>query len=391
MAGGASDPARAVLPQIRVVEIAAGVAVAYCAQLLGQLGAEVIRIEPPEGDAIRRSGPFRDDRPDLDGGGLHHFLNGGKRSVALALDDEEGARLAARLIAGADLLVTSWRTPGRLPLADAPAMHEQFPELTYISISEFGRTGPRAHWRADSLIQEALSGIAYVSGAPDREPLSLGVDVADYFAALGGWIAALVALCQRQAGERYAFADVSAHELLAGTDDHSLAIYVGTGAIRRRYYSRVLGSYPSDIMACRDGYIAFVPGGVEFGRKIWELIGRPELAGDPLFADRHERVVRWRDFDAIVQPFLRRHTVAELLRRSDELRMAFAAVPTVAELLADEHLHARDFWREGADGRPTIGPPYRMTATPPRAGQPAPALGDADAAALADQRSPAGG
>ena len=378
----AEQPSRHVLPDVRVVEIASGVAVAYATQLLWQLGAEVIRIEAPEGDAVRHAGPFRDDRPDLDGGGLHRYLNGGKRSVALDLGTEEGAALAGRLIASSDLLVTSWRAGGALPLAEPDAMRERFPETTYLSISEFGRTGPRAEWRADSHIQEALSGIAYVSGAPDREPLSLGADVADYFAALIAWTAALVALGQASAGERPSFVDVSAHEVLAGSDDHSLSLYVGTGAVRRRFYSRVLVSYPSEIMACKDGHIAFVPGGVDFGGKVSALLGRPELASDPLFVDRRERVVRWRELEALLQPFLQERTAEELLRRSDELHMAFAAVPSVADLLADEHLRARGFWVEGPDGAPTIGPPYRLSATPLRTGGAAPHLGADDAAAL---------
>ena len=385
-AGEPRGDAPSVLPDVRVIELASGVAVAWCAQLLGQLGAEVIRVEPPGGDAVRLAGPFRGDRPDPEGGGLHRHLNGGKRSVALDLASEEGAALAAGLIAGCDLAVGDWRTGGLLPLDDAAAMRERFPGATFVSISDFGRDGPRAGWRADSLVQEALSGITWVSGEPDREPLALGVDAADYFAGLMGWIAALAAVAQADAGERPGYVDVSAHETLASTDDHSLAIYVGTGAVRRRYYSRVLISYPSDIMPCKDGHIAFVTPAARFAESVAALIGRPELADDPLLTDRRERVLRWREFDELVGPFLRAHTADELLRRSDEMRLAFAAVPSVAGLLADEHLRARGFWGEAADGEAAIGPPLRLSATPLRAGRPPPALGADDAAALAAAR-----
>ena len=378
----ATQPAPTVLPNVRVVEVASGVAVAYSAQLLGQLGAEVIRIEPPGGDAVRLAGPFpatrpggeADGSPDLDSGGLHRYLNGGKRSVVLDLGSDEGAALAAGLIAGSDLLVGDWRESGLLPFDDADAMRERFPDTTCVSISDFGMTGPRAGWRADSLIHEALSGITYVSGEPDREPLALGVDVADYFAGLVGWIASLTALAQASVGERPGFIDVSKHEVIASSDDHSVSIYQGTGALRKRYYSRVLVSYPSDIMACKDGHIAFVTPQGSFP-KIADMVGRPEVADDPLFNDRRERVVRWRDFNAIVDPYLQEHTPAELLRRSDELHLAFGAVPSVADLLADEHLHARGFWIEGPDGESVIGPPLRLSATPLLAGRPAPALG----------------
>ncbi len=375
----ATQPAPSVLPDVRVVELASGVAVAYATQLLGQLGAEVIRIEPPGGDAVRLAGPFPEGEaegsPDLDSGGLHRYLNGGKRSVVLDLGAEEGVALAAGLIAGSDLLVGDWRESGLLPFGDAGALRERFPETTCVSISDFGMTGPRVGWRADSLIHEALSGITYVSGEPDREPLALGVDVADYFAGLMGWIASLTALAQASVGERPGLIDVSAHEVLASSDDHSLSIYVGTGALRKRYYSRVLVSYPSDIMACKDGHIAFVTPQGAFPDRVAELIGRPEAAADPLLNDRRERVMRWRDLNAILDPYLLEHTPAELLQRSDELHLAFAAVPSVADLLADEHLHERGFWIEGPDGESVIGPPLRLPASPLLAGQPAPALG----------------
>ena len=369
------QPVPSILSDTRVVEVASGVAVAYCTQLLAQLGAEVIRIEPPGGDSVRRAGPFRGDRPDPDGGGLHHYLNGGKRSVVLDLDSKEGVTLASGLIEGAQLLIGSWRAGGGLLLKDPDVVQKRFPKTTYVSISDFGLSGPYADWQADSLIQEALSGITYVSGAPDREPLALGVDVADYFAGLMGWIASLIALAQDDVDDHTGFVDVSAHETLASTDDHSLAIYVGTGAIRRRYYSRVLVSYPSDIMPCKDGHIAFVPGGVNFGGKIVQLLDRPEIETDSLLTDRRERVVRWRDFDELVAPYLQSQTVEELLRRSDELHLAFAAVPSVADLLTDEHLHARGFWNEDTDGVYQIGPPLRLSATPLQRGHPAPALG----------------
>ncbi|MYA20057.1 MAG: hypothetical protein F4Z25_07305 [Chloroflexi bacterium] len=382
----ATQPAPTVLPGVRVVEIAAGIAVAYATQLLGQLGAEVIRIEPAEGDAVRLAGPFpegqADGAPDLDSGGLHRYLNGGKRSVVLDLNAKDGAAIAAELIGGSELLVGDWREGGLLPFDDQDAMRERFPETTCVSISDFGMTGPRAGWRADSMIHEALSGITYVSGAPDREPIALGAEVADHFAGLMGWIASLLALAQASVGERPGFIDVSAHEVIGSSDDHSLSLYVGTGALRRRFYSRVLGGYPSDIMPCKDGHFSFVTPQSAFPGAVAELIGRPDLVDDPLLNDRRERSVRWRDFDALLRPYLQAHTPAELLRRSDELHLAFAMVPSVADLLADRHLRERGYWLEGPDGEDVIGPPLQLPAAPLRAGRPAPALGSSSAAEL---------
>ena len=270
----AETTAPAALEGTRVIEIAGGLAVAYAAQLFAQCGAEVIRIEPPGGDAIRRSGPFLDDRPSADGGGLHRLVNGSKRSVALDVNSDAGAHFASKLISSSQLLIGNWQTPAAkaLPLADTEAMAKRFPETIYVSISPFGRTGPYAGLQADSLIIEGAAGMSYVSGKPDREPMSSGVEVADYYGAATAWIAGLAALADRGVGVDHHFVDVSIHESLSSADDHNLPVYIATGAIRRRYYSRVLIIYPSDSLEVKDGYVAFVLAGLDVGGLIAELI-----------------------------------------------------------------------------------------------------------------------
>ena len=145
------------LAGLRVVEIAAGLAVAYCGQLLAQGGADVLRVEPPEGDAIRLQGPFPGDRFGIDDGGMHRVLNGGKRSVAAGA---EGAETVAALVADCDLLLSSHQADSTLPLDDPDELARRFPGVTYVSISPFGATGPYASYRADSQIIEALSGFS---------------------------------------------------------------------------------------------------------------------------------------------------------------------------------------------------------------------------------------
>ncbi len=384
MPDGAPPP----LEGVRVVEIASGLAVAYCGRLLAQSGAEVIRIEPPGGDAIRRAGPFKDERPDVDGGGLHGLLNAGKRSVALDVTTAEGAEALEPLLHGSELLLASWRTPSALPLAEPERMRERFPETTFVSISEFGIDGPYASHQADSHIIEALAGNSYVSGDPDREPLSSGVELADYFGAVVGWIGALAALAEGRGGERPGFVDVSNHEVLTMTDDHNLSVYLGIGGVRRRYYSRILPNYPSDIFASKDGHIAFVtagPGGRDFAGNISKLIEQPELASHPLFTDTSQRVMRWREFDEIVKPWLESHTSREIFKRTGELDLGFGEVATVPDLLEDPHLEDRGYWRAEVDanGEPTggvlPGPAGKFTESPLQIGLEAPALGEGNA------------
>ena len=360
------------LAGLRVVEIAAGTAVAYCGQLLAQAGADIVRVEPPEGDEIRLQGPFPGDRFSLDEGGMHRVLNGGKRSVAAAAS-AEGAAAVEALVADCDLLLSSHQADSPLPLDDPAEFARRFPGVTYASISPFGATGPYASYRADSQVIEALSGFSYVTGNPDREPLAMGVDIADYFAGVNGYIAALAALFDGGRG----FVDVSSLESLALADDHTLAVYAGTGAIRRRYYSRVLIAYPMDVLPCKDGAVAFIMQ-ANSAPPLAELIGRPELAEAPILAEMRERVLNWQDFDALILPWLAKHSADEVVERARELRLPFGYVLRATELLEDEHLNVRGFFDPPPGGERTLGPPFRLTETPLRSGTP-PALGEHDA------------
>jgi len=263
----------------------------------------------------------------------------------------------------------------------ARAMRKRFPDTMYVSISPFGRTGPYSeYYDADSHIIEALAGLSYVTGFPDREPLSIGVDVAEFFGGLLGWISAMAGLNAKLAGETHHFFDVSTFEATALTDDHNVAIYEGMGVLRRRYYSRVLGAYPSDIMPSKDGYVSVVPGAPDFATSLALLIERPDLIDDPLLQIPKERVVRWRDFDAMIQPWLKEHSSKEIVQKANELRLAFAYVPTIEDLLADEHLKQRGFFVK-LNGDTAVGPPVQLSETPLRVAK-APKLGADDSALL---------
>ena len=138
------------LDGVRVLELGSGTAVASRGKLLAQSGVELIRVEPPGGDPIRVAGSFRGDEPDIDAGGLHRLLNPGKRSLALDITSEQGARQHGPLLAPCDLLLGSWRTPSALPLGDPERLLADAPATTFVSISEFGCDGPYAEHEADS-------------------------------------------------------------------------------------------------------------------------------------------------------------------------------------------------------------------------------------------------
>lgn len=384
--------AEGALSDLRVIELARGIAGPYCGKLFADLGAEVVKVEPPEGDQARRLGPFPDDEPHPEKSGLFLHLNTGKKSVTLDVGVASGQAIVKKLLEQADVLIEGdGPSPARggewgLGYDD---LKDAFPRLVYVSISPFGASGPYKGYRGNSLTAMAMSTIMYNTGEPDREPLSTGGTPGDYIAGIQAWVGALAALAYREREGCGQQVDVSMAEAVACADEYNAAMYAFQGAIRRRYYSRHIFGYPMDIMPCQDGHIVLIPGVQGFAQPgltqegavsgMALLLENPELDQHPLFISGQERMVRWRELDELLTPWLMEHTAREIVETAQALRMPFAPVPTVRDLLEDEHLGARAFFRRiehpEAGELPYAGPPFRMTETPPRIER-APLLGE---------------
>jgi CoA:oxalate CoA-transferase len=365
---------------IRVIELAQGVAGPYCGKLLADAGAEVIKVEPPEaGDSSRDQGPFPDDIPDREKSGLYLHLNTNKKSVSLDVGTPSGRIILKRLLAKADVLIESY-PPGHLASLGLgyEDLKEELPDLIYCSITPFGQTGPYRDYQANSIALMALSGLMYVSGDPDREPLATGGYPVDYFAAANAWVAVLAALALREGEGGGQHIDVSMLESLGCADEYNTGMYSFMGAIRRRYYSRHLFAYPMDIYPCRDGHIIVVPGTQGFPTGMALLVEQPDLETHMLFTNFWMRAIQWREFDALIQPWLSQHDWQDILTLAQELRMPFGPVLSPQTLLANAHLAERGFFQQiehPAAGKLThCGPPFLMSETPLQTG-PAPVLG----------------
>jgi crotonobetainyl-CoA:carnitine CoA-transferase CaiB-like acyl-CoA transferase len=384
------------LSDLRVVDLTQGVAGPYCAKLLADCGAEVIKIEPPGGDVSRRLGPFPADLPHPEKSGLFLHLNANKKSVTLDVSTASGVVILKKLLARADVLVES-HAPGRMDEwgAGYEQLRGDFPQLVYASITSFGQTGPYRDYRANSLVAMAMSSIMYATGEPDREPLATGCEPADYFAGLQAFVGILAALAYRQRNGGGQHVDVSLVESVAAADEYNAAMYAYQGAIRRRYYSRHVFGYPMDILPSQDGYVVVIPGAQGFPVPLLEQGASPmsllledlELDQNPLFHTFQERWVRWRELDELILPWLTTHPSRQIVETAQELRMPFALVPTAADLLEDEHLAERAFFVEiehpGDIKLRHPGAPLRMSETPLRSG-PAPTLGQDNEAVLGE-------
>lgn len=280
------------LAGLRVVECGAGVSAAYAAKLMADLGAEVLKIEPPEGDYTRLRGPFPGDVPDREAGGLFTYLNAGKRSVVLNLEHDEDRRRFDRLLRGADVLIHNLQpgSPARSAL-EPEALLREHPRLVVADITGFGRSGEHAAYQWTDLIGLCAGGLTYLCAAersrPDRAPLKPFGEQAEFQAAATAAVAIMGALRARREQGTGQWIDVSAQETITAMLGTAMGVYTYTGAVPTRLGVRSI--HPWAFMPCQDGLILiFCVENAEWQRLV-ELLGSPEWAAWEVFHDRFDR------------------------------------------------------------------------------------------------------
>ena len=385
---------------MRVVDLSDGMS-AYGARLLAHLGADVVRVEPPEGAAIRADGPFTGG-PLMGGplmGGrslLQLYMDGGKRSVTLSLDDPADAETFEELCATADLVYTTDEDA----LAIAETARAANPELSTVAVTPFGLTGPYRAWAADDLTLWALSGILQLTGYPDRRPLIPGALLADYFVGEVGAIASLAALYARTHTGRGQAADVSAHEVLVSTAQGGtgLPALIEDANPRRRTGSSALGSSPYGYYTCSDRLVCLLA--LTVGH--WDALAswiHEETGAEGVIEERFRAssMVR-KQYDDEVQAYVDslagRYDADTFCKEAQRRGIPAAPVNPTGAMLLDPHLEAVDYWADAE--QPGVGrirwpgAPFRMSATPWAPASPAPEAGQhtADLAGGGPWRAP---
>ena len=352
------------LAGLHVLDLSESVAGQFCGRLMSDYGAEVTLVEPRAGSAVRRMEPLsRHDGSSL----LFWHLNTGKRSLALDLATPAGERMLADLASRADVLVAP-------PGIDHETLRERSPRLVVCLVGDFGERSSRAGWTGSEMIHQALSGVMFVTGDADRQPLYGLGHRASYACGVTAYISILAALEARAASGAGQVVEATVAESVAAMAPPDGAVrYAYNGSYARR------GSYPHPIalLRCRDGWV------VMFGLRNWEamceVFGAGDLAGDERFSTPAARV-RNQEWRAILQARAEVLDVEEVLARSGRVRATVGRVMTPADLLACPHLRARGYWEAvHSDGRerPILGPVFRMSATPRRVTRGAPRLGEA--------------
>lgn len=362
-------------------------------RLLGDLGADVLRVEPPIGAPTRKMGPFINDTPDSENSLFWKAYNFNKRSITLNLETVDGRDIFKRLVKTADFLFESF-PPGYL--ASLRLGYEQLaalnPRLIMASITPFGQTGPRASWQGPDLVAWAMGGYQWMSGDPDRAPLRVSMSPQSYFhASTSAALGSLMALQARYATGRGQHIDEAAQHCPVWMIPAIYQWYEYQGVILKRagqWREGGRGTRSRTVYPCKDGHVVLSGGGGGGGRanfKLVELMGQDGLAPDWL------KAIDWEKQD------IRDTTQAEIDRRADAYTAWFktktksellglavtegiflAPVNTLADALNYHHLKERGFWVASPDPEEKMqypGAPFVMAETPWRISRPAPRVG----------------
>ena len=365
------------LEGVKALDLSEDIAGSFCARLLADYGADVLKLEPPRGAALRRMGPFFQDDPHPDKSLFFLVVNLNKKGATLNLETVTGQAILKRLIPHVDVIVESYR-PGYL--ASLGLGHEQLqelnPALTMTSVTPFGQEGPYSQYRGEEIVNYAMGMIMSISGVQGREPLKHGGFQAQYEGGLFAAATTSMALFGSEFTGRGEHIDVSITECIASTMMATQTMYpfMGGTQVRRRASGSMFG-HP---MPCQDGWIIVQTGGGASWEDLSEFFQSPEML-DERFANRARRAENGEELDRIVIDSIKERGKWDLFPKAAEYRMLFGLVQTPSELAQCPQLESRNFYREIE--HPVMGKLrvpaelFKLSETPYQLNRAAPTLG----------------
>ena len=363
------------LDGIRVFDLARILAGPTCTQLLGDLGADVIKIERPgAGDDTRKWGPpYVKDKAGKDTGESAYYLssNRNKRSLAIDIAKPAGQALAKRLIARCDIMVENFKVGdmARYGLSYAD-LKEANPRLIYCSITGFGQTGPYAPRAGYDMLAQGLGGIMSVTGEPDRPPMKVGVGIADIMCGMYAASAILAALHHRNRTGEGQYIDLSLLDTQVAWLANVGLNYLTSGEVPQRLGNEHPNIVPYNVMAAADGHVILAVGNDNQFAKFCEFAGAPDLAADPRFVTNEKRVANRRALYALLEPVLKLKSQHDWVAGLARLGVPCSPVNTVEQVFADPQIKAREMrlsMPHALAGKGTvdlIANPIRFSATP---------------------------
>lgn len=341
------------LDDIRVLELGQLIAGPYCGQILADFGADLVKIEPPgKGDAMRQWG-----QSDANGNTLWWpIIARNKKSMTLDLRTPEGQDLLRELVAETDILIENFR-PGTMERwgLGFETLAEINPRLIMVRVTGFGQTGPYASRAGYASVCEAMGGLRYVSGYPDRPPVRMGISLGDTLAGINAAMGAMMALQERHRSGRGQVVDSAIFESVFGVMESLVSEYARAGYTRERAGSFLPGIAPSNAYPCEDGRDIIIGANQDsvFGR-LCQAMGQPELANDERFVDHRARGEHQQALDDLIGAWTRQYAAEHLVTLLADHGVPAGLVYHAAEMLGDAHFQAREsiVERPDASGRP---------------------------------------
>lgn len=378
------DGSRGGLDGVRVADLSRALAGPYCTLLLGDNGADVIKVELPGiGDETRLwAPPFVKDQS-----AYYLSINRNKRSVTLDLKQDGGKRVLERLIEESDVLVENF-SPGTLARLGFPwdRIHAINRRLIYCAISGFGQDGPGRAWPAYDLILQGMGGLMGLTGQPDGPPTMVGVPIADMTAGMFAAFGIVVALNARRDHGEGQLIDASMLGGQVALLSRQAARYFANGESPRPEGNQHASIAPYQTFAAKNGYVNICVGNNSHFERFCAALGLEELGEDPRYSDNTQRVRNRATLLPVVQRKIAELTKEEVVRRLREVNVPVGPIYTLAEVFADPA--ARHLGLEQEIDHPTVGRirvpgfPFRMSATPPRVRHHPPLLGEHTAEVL---------
>jgi crotonobetainyl-CoA:carnitine CoA-transferase CaiB-like acyl-CoA transferase len=363
------------LTGIKVLELARILAGPWCGQTLADLGADVVKVESPEGDDTRKWGPPYIEKDGEKSAAYFHAANRGKRSVIADFSTEEGRALVLKLAAQSDVLIENFKLGGLKKYGlDYDSLKEVNPRLIYCSITGFGQDGPYAARAGYDFMIQGMGGIMDLTGEPDREPQKIGVAFADIFTGLYSVIAIQSALIAREKTGRGQQIDMALFDCMTGVLANQAMNFLASGNVPKRLGNAHPNIAPYQTFPVSDGHLIVACGNdSQFGR-LAAILGIAELAADPRFQTNASRVENRAALTAAMEAKTRLWKRDDLLSALEKDGVPAGAINTVADVFADpQFLHRR--MRIEPEGIPGIRMPVRFSESELELGRGAPRLG----------------
>ena len=364
------------LAGVRVIELARIFAGPWAGQTLADLGADVLKVEAPEGDDTRRWGPPFIERDGDNSAAYFHATNRGKKSVTCDFRTSEGQELVRKLVADADVVIENFKVGGLAKYGlDYESLRKVNPRLIYCSITGFGQTGPYAHRAGYDFIIQGMAGLMSVTGEPDGQPQKVGVAVTDIFTGVYAATAILAALHQRHSSGLGQQIDMALLDVAASIMANQAMNYLATGKAPSKMGNAHPNLAPYAVFDCADGWLILATGNDGQYRKLCGILGLNDMATAPDFATNADRIANRAEMTRRLTDVTKTWTKADLLVACEEHGVPAGPINDLAEVFKDPQIVARGM-QINPDGIPGVRSPFVFSGAELALDRAAPKLGE---------------